>query len=523
MVTAPANKRKATTARCSAGRPAALFAALLLALGQPGHVASYPGEVVFENEEGNKCGPSEPHCVTVAQCPEAQRDIRRGQHPVICDWRGTVSLVCCAQPTGLTEPPPVNPDLPHPGPVEPFPRPPVEPPVVPPVEPPVVPPTEPPFFPPKNPVEPVPQPPVDQTPGTTPSDTAPGPQPPAVDTDRPPAPKPDGGSDGRDTSGTGDDCGCDDEDRGPPPVRTCGLRPEPTESRQRPARLLYDEPVYSLDARRIRRPGLSRRRPHNAVVLLPRQHPSGRQPPPQQQRQQQQQLSSESSWPWMASLVDQANPARRCAGVLLDQQHVLTAAQCFGPDNGRSSAVMLNTVSSEPLRRVMSVATHPSFRIPDGYHDLAVVRFEPALSASQLAPVCLPTVLDARLVLNGSLLNAVSWSNRQRDFRPGSMADKNYRVIPVSNCNNTYAGVDLSPYPAGISDDDFVCTQLTTNVADECVGIPGSPLMIKDRGHWTLIGLYSFGVACSGTAQYPTVFTRVSPYATWIYEKIGLR
>lgn len=513
MVTAPANKRKAP-ARSPAGRPVAFFAALLLALGQPGRVASYPGEVVFENEEASKCGPSEPHCVIVAQCPQAQRDIRRGQHPVICDWRGTVSLVCCAQPTGLTPPPPVNPDLPHP--------PPVEPPVVPPVEPPVVPPTEPPFFPPVNPVEPEPQPPVDQTPGTTPSDTAPPPEPPAVDNGRP---QPGGGSDGRDPTGAGDDCGCDDEDRGPPPVRTCGLRPEPTESRQRPARLLFDEPVYSLDARRIRRPGLSRRRPHNAVVLLPRQRLSGRQPPPQQQQQRQQhpQSSSEGSWPWMASLVDQANPARRCAGVLLDQQHVLTAAQCFGSDNGRSSAVMLNMVGTEALRRVTSVEPHPSFRIPDGYHDLAVVRFEPALSASQLVPVCLPTVLDARLVLNGSVLDAVSWSNRQRDFRPGSMADKNYRVIPVSNCNNTYAGVDLSPYPAGISDEDFLCTQLTTNIGDECVGIPGSPLMVQDRGHWTLIGLYSFGVACSGTAQYPTVFTRVSPYATWIYEKIGLR
>lgn len=304
------------------------------------------------------------------------------------------------------------------------------------------------------------------------------------------------------------------------------MRPEATESRVRPARLLFGEPVYSLDARRVRRPGLSKRRPLNALSLLPRQQLNRQPQHQQQQHQQQQALSStpENIWPWMASVVDQVNPARRCAGVLLDQQHVLTAAQCFGPENGSNSAVMLNIPNTPiTLRRVVSAEAHPHFRVPDGYHDLSVVRFEPALRPGQLVPICLPKVLNARRELNGSILDAVSWSNRQRDFHPGSMGEKRYQVIGVSSCNNTYAGVDLSPYPAGISQEDFICTQLTTNVGDECVGIPGSPLMVQDGKHWTVIGMYSFGVSCSGTAQYPTVFTRVSPYVTWIYEKIGLR
>lgn len=340
----------------------------------------------------------------------------------------------------------------------------------------------------------------------------------------PPVNPPGGTSDGREPSG-GDDCDCDEEKK-PPPVRSCGLRPEATESRVRPARLLLDEPVYSLDARRVRRPGLRKRRPLNALSLLPRQQLNRQSQHQQQQQHQQQTLSAppENVWPWMASVVDQVNPARRCAGVLLDQQHVLTAAQCFGPDNGRNSAVMLNIPNAPvTLRRVVSAEAHPNFRVPDGYHDLSVVRFEPALSPGQLVPICLPVVLDARRELNGSILDAVSWSNRQRDFHPGSMGEKRYQVIGVSSCNNTYAGVDLSPYPAGISHDDFICTQLTANVGDECVGIPGSPLMIQEGKHWTVIGMYSFGVSCSGTAQYPTVFTRVSPYVTWIYEKIGLR
>ncbi|KAH8032735.1 hypothetical protein HPB51_001433 [Rhipicephalus microplus] len=461
MVTTPGSGKSTTTVV----GPATVLALLFIA-GYTGCVASGPGEVVFETDEGSKCAPTEPYCVTVDNCPKAQRDIRRGQHPTICDWRGTVSLVCCTEPTSL---PPVTPE-PQPNP-------------------------------------PTPLPGLSSVDGTGLPDTPPG-----------------GTSGGRDTSG-GDDCDCEEEKR-PLPVRSCGLRPEATESRVRPARLLFGEPVYSLDARRVRRPGLSKRRPLNALSLLPRQQLNRQPQHQQQQHQQQQALSStpENIWPWMASVVDQVNPARRCAGVLLDQQHVLTAAQCFGPENGSNSAVMLNIPNAPiTLRRVVSAEAHPHFRVPDGYHDLSVVRFEPALGPGQLVPICLPKVLNARRELNGSILDAVSWSNRQRDFHPGSMGEKRYQVISVSSCNNTYAGVDLSPYPAGISQEDFICTQLTTNVGDECVGIPGSPLMVQDGKHWTVIGMYSFGVSCSGTAQYPTVFTRVSPYVTWIYEKIGLR
>ncbi|CAN7940700.1 unnamed protein product, partial [Ixodes hexagonus] len=201
----------------------------------------------------------------------------------------------------------------------------------------------------------------------------------------------------------------------------CGVRHENAESRQgdtRSGRQFFDEQeVYYVDPRRIYRPrlplpihfgrpapgGFARSR-HGPGTGLTRRRAT-------QPRQAQQEPHS---WPWMVSIIDQVNTARRCAGVLLDNHHVLTAAQCFGADGGAHSVVELNTPGQPSVHRVVGAMPHPGYRSPDGYNDLAVVRLAPALAPSTLSPICLPRVLDARRVLDGSLLNAVSWSNRQR-------------------------------------------------------------------------------------------------------------
>ncbi|KAK8779630.1 hypothetical protein V5799_019029 [Amblyomma americanum] len=164
------------------------------------------GKVVFEEEEVNKCSLSEPHCVTVAQCPQAQRNIRRGTHPTICDWKGATSLVCCAQPTGV---PPVTPDQPHPPTEVPPPIPPVEPPVGPPVEPPVQPPS---VVPPISPPDSQPPPPTDQGTGTNVPEVPGTGGTSSVDNAGSSGAKPDGASEGRDPAAGDEDCECDDGD-----------------------------------------------------------------------------------------------------------------------------------------------------------------------------------------------------------------------------------------------------------------------------------------------------------------------
>ncbi|CAN7992582.1 unnamed protein product [Ixodes pacificus] len=320
----------------------------------------------------------------------------------------------------------------------------------------------------------------------------------------------------------------------------CGVRRENAESRQGATRMgkhfFDDKEAYYVDPRRIFRPrprlpfhfgrpapgGLFHGQPTPGGLFrgrhMTRTGLTGRLATQRRQPQQ-----DPPAWPWMVAIVDQANPARRCAGVLLDSQHVLTAAQCFGPDRGARSVAELNVPGEPSVHRVVTAVTHPDYRSPDGYSDVAVVRLVPPLPPSSLSPICLPRVINERRVPHGSLLDAVSWSNRQRDFHPGSMTEKRFRVIPVTVCNKTFAGVDLSPYPLGISDEDFLCAEVEKTDREECVGLPGSPLMAKQRGLWTIVGIYSFGVSCGGSAHYPTVFTRVAPYVTWINEVLGVR
>ncbi|CAN8020592.1 unnamed protein product [Ixodes persulcatus] len=120
---------RARAAVMSSSRGVLLVAAwgLLLCLPDYGRCQSR-AQVVFEDDHGNKCPPDKPHCVTVEQCRPAQLQIRRGQHPIICDWQKTTSLVCCQEPINVDMPPSegtgkpsVHPDPAHPEPVPPGP------------------------------------------------------------------------------------------------------------------------------------------------------------------------------------------------------------------------------------------------------------------------------------------------------------------------------------------------------------------------------------------------------------------
>lgn len=58
-----------------------------------------------------------------------------------------------------------------------------------------------------------------------------------------------------------------------------------------------------------------------------------------------------------------------------------------------------------------------------------------------------------------------------------------------------------------------ICAGDTENRKDSCQGDSGGPLMKNINGHWTLIGIVSYGGAnCNGDG----VYTEVSVYSDWI-------
>ena len=58
-------------------------------------------------------------------------------------------------------------------------------------------------------------------------------------------------------------------------------------------------------------------------------------------------------------------------------------------------------------------------------------------------------------------------------------------------------------------------------IFDNLKGDSGGPLIEKRGGTYFLIGIVSYGVPC-GVKDYPTIYTKVSRYMTWINSKVKL-
>ncbi|XP_076352655.1 clotting factor B-like [Tachypleus tridentatus] len=93
-------------------------------------------------------------------------------------------------------------------------------------------------------------------------------------------------------------------------------------------------------------------------------------------------------------------------------------------------------------------------------------------------------------------------------------------VVTNKACNSSYSMVASSPYPQGITRGQ-ICAGLSEGGKDACQGDFGGPLVLKESGRWTLVGIVSFGFNCAEPG-YPGVYTRVSHYIKWIAANTDL-
>jgi len=148
----------------------------------------------------------------------------------------------------------------------------------------------------------------------------------------------------------------------------------------------------------------------------------------------------------------------------------------------------------------------------DGYKwDITLLKLaEPVEFNDVISPVCLaPDTLQSF-----SNLMAVGWGKTGYEGPTSDvLLEAAVTEVLIPQCQRKYGTKRVTP--------THVCTQDAGKSV--CMGDSGGPLLTQQNGVWYDIGIVSWGIKCGQGqgANYPAVFTRVSSYLQWVYDRTG--
>lgn len=240
--------------------------------------------------------------------------------------------------------------------------------------------------------------------------------------------------------------------------------------------------------------------------------------------------SLRAAWPWMALLgfrERDGNIDWFCAGVLINDQWILTAAHCL--DERRATHVRLgehdlenpNDGASPQDFDVETSIIHPDYTFPQAYDDIALIKLTRKVRIqSAIRPVCLPWGTESTKNLVGQTVTLTGWGDTAfGGMRSPVLQEVQVMVFPSEDCDRSYKDIPNygRTWPQGIGA-ETVCAGDRQGGKDACQGDSGGPIVSRDsKGRYTIAGVVSLGYGC-GSEKYPGLYvnTRQPKYLAWI-------
>ncbi|XP_070140498.1 uncharacterized protein [Drosophila kikkawai] len=231
----------------------------------------------------------------------------------------------------------------------------------------------------------------------------------------------------------------------------------------------------------------------------------------------------EGSNPWMAILLKPAKdgqpPEFFCAGTLIDECFVLTAAHCVFDkqqiivrlgDYDRSSE---NNATKEDIY-VIEAHVHHEFVQMTNLNDIALLRLSRCVSyKAHVQPICIQMDPLRKSQLDSMMqLTAVGWGNTRTGKKSDVLQTVTLKRLLNGECKETFWKNDTTT--------QFCAGDLNDRKVDSCEGDSGGPLyttgLLDGVIRKTQVGIISYGTTtCHGVG----VYTDVMSYVDWI-EKI---
>ncbi|XP_060637382.2 transmembrane protease serine 11E-like [Anolis sagrei] len=229
-------------------------------------------------------------------------------------------------------------------------------------------------------------------------------------------------------------------------------------------------------------------------------------------------IAGEGEWPWQASL--QLNGIHRCGATIISEDWLVSAAHCFrGVSDIKSWTSTFGARIGTPamIRALQQIIIHEHYAnsVISHEYDIAVVKVSPPLQfTSAVHHVCLP---EATQNFPENTTCYVTGYGALVDDGPsvGELRQTEVKIISNDRCNRREV------YNRAISP-GMLCAGYLEGGSDACQGDSGGPLVTSDsRGIWYLVGIVSWGAECARPNK-PGVYTRVTYYRDWIFERTGV-
>ncbi|XP_074052091.1 brain-specific serine protease 4-like [Macrotis lagotis] len=231
----------------------------------------------------------------------------------------------------------------------------------------------------------------------------------------------------------------------------------------------------------------------------------------------------EAEWPWIVSI--QKNGTHHCAGSLITNRWVVTAAHCFkeSVESSQYSILLGAWQLGKPGPRAIRVGMawvlpYPRYTWPKSNQgDIALVRLNHSIKFSEhILPICLPdSTVD---LLPGTSCWIAGWGSIGDGVPlpyPQTLQKLKVPIISSETCSRLYwRGVGQE-----IITSDMLCAGYLEGKKDACLGDSGGPLMCQVNGSWLLGGIISWGEGCAERDR-PGVYISLTAHQAWIQRVV---
>uniref|UniRef100_A0A6P4EYA8 Serine protease easter-like n=1 Tax=Drosophila rhopaloa TaxID=1041015 RepID=A0A6P4EYA8_DRORH len=245
-----------------------------------------------------------------------------------------------------------------------------------------------------------------------------------------------------------------------------------------------------------------------------------------------------NEFPWMV-LLEYRNRngglSTSCAGSLINQRYVITAAHCLTgriereigplasvrlgehdtrtavdcPAGGGSCAPEVQRLGFDEIRAHEGYSEQSKNQV----HDIGLIRLERNVRYSDnIRPICLPSSVGPEARQVGQQFTVAGWGRTLKMARSPIKQKVTLNYVDPAKCRQRFSQIKIA----------VESTQLCAGGQfrqDSCDGDSGGPLMRFRGDSWVLEGIVSFGYKC-GLKDWPGVYTNVAAYDIWIRQNV---